>query len=293
MVDAGYRRNEAGFNDSPTLDDPKHKWWNAFRVRRSRLPEAYEHKCTDRLLGRVVHLHIPKTAGSALAAAFAEAFKNRLQIYPERFESRYSQADYHDNNFYTGHIGFKVASEIGGDFITVLRDPVDRFLSTYYFLRQLYNSGAELTHKASLTARYDLDQFVRIRDEPILHQELLNRMTWQIAYSHRLELRKDLIDAGVDGGELVRVAIANLRTFAIVGVQSDMASLAESIRQRYDVTLSIGRTNVTHSRLARADVSAQTLEHIEWWVQLDQELYRTWMSMRSSLNGSPEGGTGA
>lgn len=255
------------------------------------MSEADEHQPGDRSVPRVVHLHIPKTAGSALVAAFAGAYGNRLKIYPERFESRYSEADYHGYDFYTGHIGSKVASEIGGDFITVLRDPIDRFLSTYYYLRQLFDSGEEVTHKTSLTARYDIDQFAMIRDEPILCQELLNRMTWQIVYSHRMELREELIKKGVSESDLVRIAMSTLKKFAIVGVQEDMPGLARAIHERYNVVLEIDRVNITRSRARLSDISTRTRNGIEWWINLDQELYRTWIGEKTPRADSPNAGT--
>jgi hypothetical protein len=220
-----------------------------------------------------VHVHIPKTAGTALAEAFRQAYGDRIRVYPARFEAEFGQTPYAGFNFFTGHIGFTVACEIGGDLITVLRDPVDRFLSTYYFLRQLFNSGTERSHKASLAARFDLDQFARIRDEPVLEDELHNRMTWQLAHSHRVARRREL---NVGDAELVRIAIENLSKFAIVGSQTDMAGLAEAIRRKYNVGLSIGRVNVTEQLWAREDIPSATMDRIAWWVHLDQELYREW-----------------
>lgn len=230
----------------------------------------------DRLPRRIVHVHIPKTAGTALSKAFRQAYGDRLRIYPAQYEWEYKQTDYTAFDFYGGHVGFKLARQIGGDLITVLRDPVDRFLSGYFFLRQRYLSGEAVNAKTSLAARYDLDQFVRIRDEPFLLQDMYNRMTWQIAHSHDLSLRQELLDTGIQDDGLVRMAVANLRKFAIVGVQTDMSGLAEAIRQRYDVTLSIGRVNVTQMRVARAEIPSKTLEQIKWWVNLDEELYSTW-----------------
>lgn len=240
-----------------------------------------------RVPNRIVHVHIPKTAGTAFSDAFRHAYGGRLRVYPERFEVRFSQTNYSDFDFYTAHIGFKLAAEIGGDLITVLRNPVDRFLSTYYFLRQQYNSGSERSHKASLFARFDLDQFVQITDEPILYQELLNRMTWQIAYSHRLELRRDLSATGVDDGDLVRIALSNLRKFAIVGLQEDMPRFTDAVQKRYNVKLSIGRVNVTRIRPAPIGIIPKTLDRLEHWIHLDQELYLSWKNIAVSLDGVP------
>jgi hypothetical protein len=233
---------------------------------------------------RIVHVHIPKTAGTALSQALQRAYGDHVRIYPKRYESQYQEVEFSNFDFFTGHIGFKVATQIGGDLITVIRDPIDRFLSTYFFMRQMYTLGHEVTHKTELAWRYDLDQFLQIRDEPQLELELHNRMLWQIAYSHRLELRQHLMQAGTSDDDLVRLAVANLGRFAIVGIHTDMTGLAEAMRKKYDVAFSIDRVNVTNSRLARTDIPSKTLERIEWWVHLDQALYSTWTGMHSSVD---------
>ncbi len=233
---------------------------------------------------RVVHVHIPKTAGTALAEAFRRAHGDRIRVYPERFEAEFGQHDYADYNFFSGHIGYEVANEIGGDWITVLRDPVDRFLSTYYFLRQSFNSGTERSYKAYLTARFDLDQFARISDEPVLEDELRDRMTWQLAHSHRLARRQELIESGIGEDGLVGLAIAHLKRFAVVGLQTDMPGLAEAIRRKFNVALTVERINVTRSRAALADIPSETLARIRSWVELDLELWRNWTSTQRAAD---------
>lgn len=241
------------------------------------MPASVEDPQTAWLPDRIVHVHIPKTAGSTLNKAFRQAYGNRLRIYPEAFEARYSRDGLAGYNFFTGHIGFTTAREIGGDLITILRDPVDRIISWYFFMRQLYSSGKEVTHKSSLTIRYDLDQFLQIRDEPLLEQALHNAMTWQIAHSGRLNRRRELLDAGISDTELVHVAVNNLKKFMIVGLQTDLAGLSEAIRKRYNANISMDPINVTANRPALVDIPFKTLERIEWWVNLDVILYRAWV----------------
>jgi hypothetical protein len=227
---------------------------------------------------RIVHVHIAKTAGVALSDAFRAAFGDRLRFHPERFEPKWSPVDYDRYDFFGGHVGFKVAREIGGDLITVLRDPIDRFLSAYYYFRQRYETAESRNAKTSLAARFDLDQFVQIRDEPLLIRDLQDRMLWQLIISHLLDQRQRVLDSGVTTDELVPLALSNLRTFAIVGLQSNMPGLARAINRRYGVSLAIGHANVTRWRRLRSEISSGTLERIRSWVALDQLLYDRWLS---------------
>ncbi len=230
-----------------------------------------------RLPDRIVHVHIPKTAGTALAAAFRRAFGERLRAYAPRFEVDFDPAGYGGCNFFSGHIGYQTAMAIGGDMITVLRDPVDRFLSTYYFLRQLHASGDEISPKTSLAARHGIDAFVRIADEPALELDFDNRMAWQIGFSHRPEARRSLMARGVDGDELVRMAIANLRQFKIVGMQEDPEALVRAMRREYAIDFSVERMNVTRTRASVRDLPSATIDRIHRWVELDLRLVHEWV----------------
>jgi hypothetical protein len=59
-------------------------------------------------------------------------------------------------------------------------------------------------------------------------------MTWQLIISHLLEQRQAVVDTGVHEHELVPMALANLRKFGVVGLQSDIPELVSlGSRKRY------------------------------------------------------------
>lgn len=91
------------------------------------------------------HLHIPKTAGTAVRDAVKRCLNQNsyLEFYPENprnrdkciSELRENLESKPDVRFISGHFTFGVHEALGHDnykYFTVLRDPVARFLSHYH-----------------------------------------------------------------------------------------------------------------------------------------------------------------
>ena len=70
---------------------------------------------------RIIHLHIPKTAGTAFRAAFEKASGGKMRVCPHFNEHQYGTIDRNQFDFFSGHFGFKAATELGGQIITVVR----------------------------------------------------------------------------------------------------------------------------------------------------------------------------
>jgi len=223
---------------------------------------------------RLVHLHIPKTAGTALKTAFEKQFKDRLRIFPHWHEGKYTGVNPGDFDFYSGHFGFDTASRLQGDIVTVFRSPVDRFVSVYYFWRQLYERGVEKTKNTELAYKFKLDEFVKIKDDPGLVEEFLNRCTLQVAYGSSTEQRRTLRLRGLTDDEIFRMAVANLEKFSVIGIQEKMGPFADKIAEKFGVNLKIEKINVTEERLKIADISVSTRRAIQEWVFMDIELYQ-------------------
>jgi hypothetical protein len=69
------------------------------------------------------------------------------------------------------------------------------------------------------------------------------------------------------------MAIGNLETFAVVGLQSRMDDFTQAIAQRFGVDLSVDPVNVTANRPKVDDLPIATRRRIHDWVYLDLELY--------------------
>jgi hypothetical protein len=222
---------------------------------------------------RVLHMHIPKTAGTALRTALGKAPEKKLRVFPHYDERQFLEADPAQWDVFSGHYGFKTASRLDGDIITVLRHPVDRFVSVYYFWRELLEKKVEVTRKTKLTKAFTLDDFVSLRDELPLIEEFFNRMTWQVAYGSSIEHRKELRDEGKTENDVLAMAVRNLQGFALVGLQNRLPEFSRAVEKRLGVTLKVGMVNVTASRPGVDELSVTTRRRIYDWVYLDLELY--------------------
>jgi hypothetical protein len=227
---------------------------------------------------RIVHIHVPKTAGTALRKAFETHNNPKLRVCPAIFEKQYESVNFADFDVFSGHISYSLAKKIDGDMITVLRDPIDRFLSVYYFWRQLYAKGVERTRNTTLATNYELADFVTLFDERTLIEEFYNRLTWQLASSFALD--------GPDGRSgwrhqfhgnemaVLELAKENLSKFKIVGIQERYSSVLTKLNQLYGLHIEDKKINVTEEREHMGSLNSAVLSKIYQWVYLDIELYK-------------------
>ena len=207
---------------------------------------------------RIVHIHIPKTAGTALRSAVAEANNGEYRVFPHYDEIKFVNIAAEDYDFYSGHIGYHTAAALNGNIITVLRNPIDRFVSVYFFWRELFAKGVENSRKTILSNKYSLDEFSSIHDDSLLFEEFFNRATWQLAYGSSLQHRDELHSAGKTEDEIYKMALVNLRSFSVVGIQEQMQQFAAALYQIFAIELRLSAINVTKSRVCIDDIPMQT-----------------------------------
>lgn len=219
----------------------------------------------------LIHLHIPKTAGTSLRESLIAA-------HPDLNVQQMAELNPPENpetiDVISGHISYEVARTYGDQIITVLRHPVDRFVSVYYFWRMLFDKNVERTRKTILARKLPLLEFARAMDEPELCSELYNRMAWQVHSSFRMPRRFEIRrDTGLTQADLAAQALENLRGFAVVGFQDRYGDFIDAVNTRFDLRVPNRKINVTASRSALDDLSHAELSAILPWVQADMDLY--------------------
>ncbi|MFB6375263.1 MAG: sulfotransferase family 2 domain-containing protein [Bradymonadaceae bacterium] len=241
--------------------------------------------CSGPLRSAIAFVHVPKCAGTSVDRAIRRVYRS-----PEVFEGHgifgpnWHTADrvaafrggddwavrdiiacYYleraETRYMTGHfrVGESLLDRFGEDyaFVTVLRDPVERWLSHFFFDRQHDQDHA-----------YGIEQSL----EAFVESERARRRAhiYQSYFSGCRPREDEEFDAGDDA--LAR-AKANLRRFEIVGFVEQLDEFAREFRERLGGDLRLIRVNRTPDDARRSEVPDEIRARIREMCQKDIELY--------------------
>lgn len=245
---------------------------------------------------RIFFLHIPKCAGTSLANALTEQYitlnpkrdKGLITIRPDaemnvsRILNEETSREFsasldfslrmpeflllyymsqHQVRYIGGHVPFSEIAhrEFGNQFsfITILRDPVKRYISEYSF-----NKFKKSTHQKD-TASMDIDAYL---ESPRGKAQ---------GCQYVLFLGGRLNGDDYRSKEAVKRAIQNLRKFVVIGFSEDMSGFVERYQERFGVKLRIRRQNVNPrpSDWETQTITADIRRKIENICERDCEIY--------------------
>ena len=226
----------------------------------------------------VIFTHIPKTAGTSLRHIVQSQYQpyNVFEFYHLKTQPpkvRKGIEKYRRLNpvrqkaiaFISGHVGFGLHQflERPCTYITVLRDPIERVVSYYYFLQRNQNA---------IVKDRTLQEFVRH------FSGVHNSMT---CYLSGLTLKAQLQEPGVDvktlqfANHTLEQAQKNIaRHFKVVGFLDRFDETCILLQRKLGWNFSsYVRKNVAKRRNLIDGVSAKDLELIRQYNQLDLQLY--------------------
>jgi len=223
----------------------------------------------------IIFLHLPKTAGSTLGAIV------RRQYPPESVYLRYAgpgtgpfeeilalpEPQRARLRLLMGHLPFGIHETLPGPsrYVTILREPVERVVSHYYFVRRRPDHHL---HETVTSRRMTLRDFV----ESGIARELENGQTTWMGWTPELIARDDR-----SSPELLARARRNLEDrFVVAGLTERFDETLLVMRERLGWTRSIWyrQENVTRNRPALAEIDEDTRALIVERNGLDIELYR-------------------
>lgn len=234
---------------------------------------------------KLIHLHIPKTAGTSLRESIQ---MTHPELKVQQVIDPIPMPLPTGTNVLSGHISYDDAIVHGDQIVTVLRHPVDRFVSIYFFWRELYAKGIEKTRKTSLAHHLSLQEFATAMDEPELTSELFNRMSWQLHSNYRLLKRFERrCTQQVTLDSLAQGALNNLRRFPVVGVQDQYGDFVEALNTHFGLKIVNRKVNVTQNRSSLEDLTRGEFRAILNWVEADMEVYQTVLKERKKPISEP------
>jgi hypothetical protein len=217
-----------------------------------------------------IFVHIPKTAGTTLARIIARQYPPRARMLVERHDEgvrefqALPEARRAEIRLLRGHIPYGLHADCPrpATYFTLLREPIDRLVSYYYFVQR---EPQHYLHDYANTPGMTLKRYVE------------DRVSLQMANMQTRLISGVWTDPGYgecDRGTLATAKRNLERHFSVVG-----------LTERFDETLlllkrTLGwrnvfyvRHNVTRGRPRRASLDAETLAVLCASNQLDLELY--------------------
>jgi hypothetical protein len=223
----------------------------------------------------VIFLHIPKAAGTTLNHIIKQNCgtndvysihrgifdgEDDIEVFKRLSPERRAQI-----RLLTGHLPFGLHEYLPGPatYFTLLREPIDRVISFYYYVRQ---NPQHYLHDYTLARDMSLRHYVESRlttANDNFQVRMLSGIFHQVPYG---QCTPDLLD----------LAKHNLQNhFAVVGLSEQFdATLLLLKRAFHWRNIFYVRQNVTPERLTLAAIPADTLELIRNDNLLDIELYR-------------------
>lgn len=143
-------------------------------------------------------------------------------------------------------------------FLTILRDPVDRFISEFVYNR--YKESEWLKHDQDIEQYVDSDKGISAG----------------LTYARYFSGINDSQQILANPDAAVEAAVANLRRFAVAGTLDDMPAWINQFNQRFDTKINIDSKNKSPNQGASSDITANSdvMARIAQLCEIDSQIYQ-------------------
>jgi hypothetical protein len=227
---------------------------------------------------KIFFLHIPKCGGTSVDAAIQEACRWKacahLNARASRRSSLFLEKDLADHrkqilaylleqqelNYISGHFLFDetIFNEYSDrwNYVTMLRNPVDKYLSQYFYNRQKEN-------QQHFGINEELETYIETEEGKSMGSDLVHRFSG-LSYTNR--------SLPPPSARVINQAVENLKKFILVGFLDEMEQFKTGFRDHFGATLSIKQMNRNPGKKI-ASISGLTRKKVEELCEPDLEFY--------------------
>ena len=241
--------------------------------------------CSDEKLKSkqsLIFLHIPKTAGTTLHQIIEKQYEStsilKIGINTQKCIDKFKNLPEKEREKFRvikGHMAFGLHEFLPQPctYITMLRDPIDRVISSYYYVLRAPVHYLHEYVTTTTSRQMSLKDFVCSG----ICTDLDNGQTRRLAGVSVGRLSgSQTVNFGESSTELLEKAKENLTNyFSVVGTLGKFDEFLLLAKQSFGWSnCYYARQNVTNKRPLKEQISEDTLETIEKYNQLDIQLYK-------------------
>jgi hypothetical protein len=237
------------------------------------MTKSGRHRSPKLSISQLCFMHLPKTAGTSIRSYLRESLPSArcFQGADWAFDL-VSAVDLAQFDLIMGHFCFRHTQKFsqGHRLITFVREPIDRVLSGYFFMREMPDDVLTSMFEENICSaakNLSLTDFLQSRD-PSVRRFVRNQQSRAIASDDREDEPSD--------GSLLGRAIANLEHFFYVGTAEQLSVVGVStLSQRLGSCegIALRHLNKTTIRPRSDEISAADRQLIADLNSIDMELY--------------------